>query len=303
VQSRIAASPQGRPPETPLASIAAVCRRINRATAPALDTRRAFYDEERNMTKRRRLRRTLALLCAAAALLAPIGVTAGTVCPSDPAMAALQLPHLAAAVAARKQGLIVALGSSSTEGAMASDPAHTYPAVLQVALNKALPAALFAVINRGVGGQDAPEELARLDADVIAVRPQLVIWQVGANGAMRNADPSDFHRMVEEGVNRLLKAGIDVVLMDNQRSPKVLAAVEHIVLEDSLAHVARETGANLFSRSRLMDAWSDEGAKPGLFTAPDGLHHNDLGYLCVTQALARQIVAAVANPVAVATSR
>jgi lysophospholipase L1-like esterase len=129
---------------------------------------------------------------------------------------------------------------------MASDSAHTYPAVLQSSLNKALPGTHFAVINRGMGGQDAPEELTRLDTDVIALHPQLVIWQVGANGAMRRADPSEFHRMVEEGVNRLLKAGIDVILMDNQRSPKLLAAVEHIVLEDSLKHVAQETGVNLF---------------------------------------------------------
>ena len=166
-----------------------------------------------------------------------------------------------------------------------------------------MPGAHFAVINRCAGGQDAPEELTRLDTDVIALRPQLVIWQVGANGAMRQADPSEFHRMVGEGVNRLLKAGIDVILMDNQRSPKVLAAVEHIILEDSLEHVARETGVNLFSRSHLMDAWSDEGSKPGLFIASDGLHHNDLGYLCVSQALARQIAAAVGAPLAISASR
>jgi acyl-CoA thioesterase-1 len=219
-------------------------------------------------------------------------------------MEKLHLPHLVGAVAGRSEGLIVALGSSSTAGVMASDSAHTYPAVLQTALNRGLPSAHFAVINRGIGGQDAPEELARLDADVIAVRPQLVIWQVGANGAMRQADPSEFHRMVEEGVNRLLKAGIDVILMDNQRSPKLLAAVEHIVLEDSLGQVARETGVNLFSRSHLMDAWSEEGSKPGLFTASDGLHHNDLGYYCVTQVLARQIIATVnASSSAVSASR
>jgi acyl-CoA thioesterase-1 len=219
-------------------------------------------------------------------------------------MEKLHLPHLVGAVAGRSEALIVALGSSSTAGVMASDSAHTYPAVLQTALNRGLPSAHFAVINRGIGGQDAPEELARLDADVIAVRPQLVIWQVGANGAMRQADPSEFHRMVEEGVNRLLKAGIDVILMDNQRSPKLLAAVEHIVLEDSLGHVARETGVNLFSRSHLMDAWSEEGSKPGLFTASDGLHHNDLGYYCVTQVLARQIIATVnASSSAVSASR
>lgn len=218
-------------------------------------------------------------------------------------MAALHLPHLQAALAAGTEGLIVALGSSSTQGAMASDSAHTYPAILQAALSKALPAAHLAVINRGIGGQDAPEELARLDTDAMAVHPQLVIWQVGANGAMRHADPTEFHMMVEDGVTRLLKAGIDVILMDNQRSPKVLAAVDHIILEQELAQVAQETGANLFSRSHLMDAWSDEGSKPGLFTASDGLHHNDLGYLCVSQTLAREIAAAVGSPIAVSASR
>jgi lysophospholipase L1-like esterase len=186
---------------------------------------------------------------------------------------------------------------------MASDTAHTYPAILQSTLNKALPGAQFAVINRGISGQDAPEELARLDADAIAVHPQLVIWQVGANGAMRHADPSEFHRMVEEGVDRMIKAGIDVILMDNQRSPRVMAAIDHIMLEDSLEQVARETGVNIFSRSHLMDYWSNEGAKPDMFIASDGLHHNDLGYLCIAQSLARQIVTAVSTQVAVSARR
>jgi acyl-CoA thioesterase I len=267
-----------------------------------LDRRQAF-DNERKMTKPHGLGQIAARLLCAALMLTPVVSRAGGTCPDDPAMDKLHLPHLRAAVAGRTEGLIVTLGSSSTAGVMASDSAHTYPAVLQAQLNKALPAAHFAVINRGIGGQDAPEELARLDTDAIVLRPQLVIWQVGANGAMRHADPIEFHRMVEDGVNRLIKAGIDVVLMDNQRSPKVLAAVEHIVLEDSLRHVAKETGVNMFSRSHLMDAWSEAGAKPGLFTASDGLHHNDLGYLCVTQTLARQIAAAISEPVAVSASR
>ena len=251
---------------------------------------------------RRSQSRVLRAILVLAGLFLPAISQAGTTCPSDPAMETLHLPHLRAAIAARTEGLIVTLGSSSTEGVMASDKAHTYPAILQAELNKALPTAHIAVLNRGIGGQDAPEELARLDTDVIAVHPQLVIWQVGANGAMRHADPFEFHRMVEEGVNRLLKAGIDVVLMDNQRSPKVLAAVDHIILEDSLRHVARETGVDLFSRSHLMDAWSDQGYKPGLFTASDGLHHNDLGYLCITQTLARQVIATVSAPLTVSSS-
>ncbi len=186
---------------------------------------------------------------------------------------------------------------------MASDMAHTYPAILQAELNKAIPTAQFAVINRGIGGQDAPEELARLDTDAVALHPQLVIWQVGANGAMRKADPVVFHRLVIEGVNRLHKANIDVILMDNQRSPRVLAASEHLVLEDALRDVAQETHANLFSRSRLMDTWSAEGAKPAMFTASDDLHHNDLGYECVTESLSRLIVTALTEPVSQSASR
>lgn len=257
------------------------------------------------MILRPRLWRFAATLSFAALMstTAPSVSPAGTACPAEPAMEALHLPRLRAALAAGTEGVIVALGSSSTAGAMASDSAHSYPAVLQAALEEALPRAHIAVINRGIGGQDAPEELARLETDVIAVRPQLVIWQVGANGAMRHADPVVFHQMVSDGVARLRAAGIDVILMDNQRSPRVLAATDHIVLEDTLHDVARETSVNLFSRSRLMDAWSDEGAKPGLFTAPDGLHHNDLGYECVSQALAREIVSAIEAPAAMAASR
>jgi hypothetical protein len=37
------------------------------------------------------------------------------------------------------------------------------------------------VINRGVGGEDAKEMLARLDKGVIAEHPHLVLWQVGTN--------------------------------------------------------------------------------------------------------------------------
>jgi hypothetical protein len=105
-------------------------------------------------------------------LFAPTATLAGTTCPNDPQMEQLHLPHLRSALADRTEGLIVALGSSSTQGAMASDSAHTYPAVLQSALNKALPDADFAVINRGVGGQDAPEELSSSHYDFSAARPR-----------------------------------------------------------------------------------------------------------------------------------
>jgi lysophospholipase L1-like esterase len=186
---------------------------------------------------------------------------------------------------------------------MATDLAHTYPAVLQQVLSNGLPEAHVAVINRGIGGQDAAEELSRLDADVLAVRPQLVIWQVGANGALRNADPAAFRAMVTTGVQRMQAAGADVILMDNQQSPALLAKAGEQAFDRTLAEVANETGASLFSRRALMLGWLHDGAALSDFIAKDGLHHNDRGYLCVARSLANTILAGLAPSQPVTASR
>ncbi len=218
-------------------------------------------------------------------------------------MTPLSVPHFQAAVGGQPEAVIVALGSSSTEGVAATDQAHDYPAILQATLSSSLPHAHIAVINRGIGGQDAPEELARLDADVIAIRPQLVIWQVGANGAMRGADPTIFKHMVTEGVNRLHQAKIDVVLMDNQRAPHVDASPDNQALVSAMAEIAHETGASLFSRGALMDAWTREGAPETQFISSDGVHHNNRGYYCMATQLAASIVSAVRRGDSVTASR
>lgn len=179
---------------------------------------------------------------------------------------------------------------------MASNPGRTYPAELQIALAEAMPDRQVAVINRGIGGQDASAESARLEADVIAVRPQLVIWQVGANAALRDSDPAAFRQLVGEGIQRFQKAGIDVVLMDNQRSPRILSSGDDAAFDGALAELSRASGVGLFSRDRLMVAWEREGAAPAEFVATDHLHHNDRGYRCVARALAEQILAAVSPP-------
>jgi lysophospholipase L1-like esterase len=236
------------------------------------------------------------VLLLALGLITPTAAPAlaDAACPDTPTATPIALPHLRSAIDHGIEVVIVALGSSSTQGAMASDLAHSYPAVLQQMLSAGLPQAHFAVINRGIGGQDATEELARLDADVLAVRPRLVIWQVGANGALRNVDPAIFRALVTTGVHRLQAAGADVILMDNQQSPRLLATPEEPVLDQSLAQVAADTGAALFSRRALMRSWLRDGAPFAEFIASDGLHHNDHGYFCIAESLGHSIVAGLA---------
>jgi len=208
------------------------------------------------------------------------------------------LPHTRAALATNQPILVVAIGSSSTRGWMATDISHSYPALLQRLLNEQVPKASVSVINRGIGGQDAPEELARLDADVLAIRPQLVIWQVGANGAVRDASPAGFKKLVQEGIAKLKSAGTDIILMDNQRSPKILASPDHVLIEQALHDVAAASGVNLFSRGAMMDQWARAGAPNEDFIATDGMHMNNRGYACLAEALARTIGAALRQPIA-----
>ena len=197
-------------------------------------------------------------------------------CPAV-AAPALPLPRLRDAVLANNEAIVVALGSSSTQGVRASDIAHSYPALLQHALTAGLPNAHVAVLNRGVGGEDVAEELPRLERDVIGVHPAVVVWQVGANGAMRHLPIELFQRLLTSGVRRLQQAHIDVVLMDNQRAPAVLASGEAPQIERAMANVAKETGADLFARGALMDRWRDAGSSYEQFMSDDGVHHNDRG--------------------------
>src|SRR4051812_15048671 len=93
-----------------------------------------------------------------------------------------RLPHLARALKSQRKIRIVAIGSSSTAGEGEIVP---YPARLQIALRKQFPDRMIDVLNRGIGGQEAPSELSRFESDVVAETPTLVIWQVGTNAVFR----------------------------------------------------------------------------------------------------------------------
>ena len=62
--------------------------------------------------------------------------------------------------------------------------------------------------------------MKRLQAEVLDMKPDLVIWQVGTNAVLRNLDPAETAGLVEEGVGRIQAAGTDVVLVDPQYSPR-----------------------------------------------------------------------------------
>jgi lysophospholipase L1-like esterase len=205
------------------------------------------------------------------------------------------LPRVAAKLAAGQPVVIIAFGSSSTAGYGATSPAFNYPNRLAAQLHRHYPTADITVVNRGQGGEDAPEMMKRLQSEVIDMHPDLVIWQVGTNAVLRNLDPAETAKMVEEGVARIQVAGADLVLVDPQYSPAVTARPESAgKIVKLLGKVAELRHVGIFPRFEVMRDWHEKQAIPiESFVISDGLHMNDWGYACFAQLLGDDIIKSV----------
>jgi lysophospholipase L1-like esterase len=215
-----------------------------------------------------------------------------------------KLPNTARAIGLRKTLVIVALGSSSTEGIGASDRAHAYPALLREELRLRWPQLALTVINKGVRGEIASEMVARFDRDVLAHQPQLVIWQTGSNHALRYDSLDGYVGTIRRGIGRLKEAKADIVLMDLQFAPRVLVRPIHLTVLDSLAAVGQESNVAVFRRFAIMQHWVTSGQyKMEELISKDGLHLNDLSYRCIARLLAGSLAAAVTDSGAQMTRR
>jgi lysophospholipase L1-like esterase len=205
------------------------------------------------------------------------------------------LPHVAKKLAAGAPAVIIAFGSSSTLGTGASAPEFTYPNRLAAQLRWYYPTANITIINAGVGGEDAPEMMKRLQSSVIDARPDLVIWQVGTNAVLRNLDPAETAKLVEDGVARIQAADSDVVLVDPQYSPRVTEHGESAGrIVTLLKKIAMLRHVGIFPRFQVMRDWHEKQALPiESFVISDGLHMNDWGYACFAQLLGDDIIQSV----------
>jgi acyl-CoA thioesterase I len=186
--------------------------------------------------------------------------------------------------------LIVALGSSSTEGSGASNPRNAYPARLDDEMDRRFPTHHIDVVNKGKGGELAADMLARLDRDVIALKPTLVIWQTGVNDAVRDVGVERYKEQLREGIARLRAAGIDVILVNLQFYPRAERLAHYMAYVKATTEIAADERVPLLRRFAIMK----ELVKTGKFTvaellAPDSFHMNDLSYGCLAYLLAEAL--------------
>jgi lysophospholipase L1-like esterase len=197
---------------------------------------------------------------------------------------------------------IVAIGSSSTAGAGASSPSANYPSRLQIELSAQFPKHVFKVVNRGVNGEEVDDMLKRFDT-VATEKPDLVLWQLGTNSVIRDHSVSGHDLAIHDGVRRLKAFGADVILIDPQFAPKVIAKQEAEVMVNLIAQTAKLENVDLFRRFAVMRHWHDDDHMTfDSFVSPDGLHMNDWSYACIAKGLGNAIAEAATRPIAAASA-
>ncbi len=186
---------------------------------------------------------------------------------------------------------IVALGSSSTQGAGASSPKMCYPAQLEAELNPRFsPDKHFEVVNLGVGGEMADDMLARLDRDVLSKKPDLVVWQTGVNDALTSRSIDEFRMELAQGIDAIRNSGADVILLDLQYYPRSERVEGYKNYLHTMWSVAQEKSVPVLKRHAFMKHLLDSRQfTASQLLAPDLFHLNDLSYRCLGNLVADAI--------------
>jgi lysophospholipase L1-like esterase len=162
---------------------------------------------------------------------------------------------------------VVALGDSLTSGYQMG-PGESYPEQLSVRIGRP-------VLNRGVSGDSTAEGLARLERDVLAENPRIVIVGLGANDLLRRQPAEPAFVNLRAIVDRVQAKGALVVLLGvNGRlygdwGPRYRA-------------LARETGCVY-----VPDLLDGVFGQPALMY--DQIHPNAKGYAKIAERLDREI--------------
>ena len=107
--------------------------------------------------------------------------------------------------------------------------------------------------------------------------------------------------MIRQGVERLKASGADVVLIDPQYAPKILAKADIGHAVDVITATARDEEVGLFHRFAVMRHWRESERIPfEQFLSPDLLHMNDWSYACIAKLLAAAILDGAKLPAAMA---
>ncbi|MDG5467037.1 arylesterase [Deltaproteobacteria bacterium IMCC39524] len=183
--------------------------------------------------------------------------------------------------------VILVLGDSLTAGyGLARD--ESFPRQLENSL--ATSGYPVTVINAGVSGDTSAGGLARLEW-ALAVNPQVVLVELGANDALRGLDPTQTYDNLDQILARLKKASCRIVLA-GMRAPRNLGLDYTLEFDQIYPDLAERH--DLYFYPFFLDGVATD---PGLNQA-DGIHPNAEGVRVVVKGIQPLVVKAIEEVVA-----
>jgi hypothetical protein len=166
------------------------------------------------------------------------------------------LPATKDAIAKRTLTILV-LGGAATLGAPAQGAEFTYPSRIAARLRDALPGVTIKIVVLAVNRQSEADLGVKLDSDLAAAKPALVIWGPGASAAGRGDDLDTFIGDVTVTVDRIRAAGADLILMTLQYAPSVARVINLFPYRVAVLRAGDMAGVPVMDRYQLMRFWSD----------------------------------------------
>jgi acyl-CoA thioesterase I len=218
--------------------------------------------------------------------------SASTANASAPHASNMELPRLGHALRARHSAKVLAIGSSSTAGVGASSPSHTYVARLEADLESTLKGTDFEVIGHGLSGEVAQGAADRMKREVEQVKPDLVIWQVGTNDALRHVAMNSFKDCLKKTLAWLKEQQIDVILINPQYGESLVKDAYYEEVVAAVAAIAREEQVLVVDRFDALRKLRRQ-RRDQVYLSADNLHMNDEGYRWLAEQLAATIIRAL----------
>jgi len=200
-----------------------------------------------------------------------------------------ELTHVAAAVKDQHRLDVSVVGSGSSALSGPDGARFAYPARLEEALKRLLPGTDIKVTAHVHAHRTTADMAAALPAVLAEDKPSLVIWQAGTVDALQGVEPEEFREKLESGVEGILAAGSDLILMNMQYSPRTESMLGVAPYADVMHWVAQQRSVPLFDRLAIMRHWTDEGTFD-LYAATKDYAMARRVHDCIGRALAAQII-------------
>ena len=207
-------------------------------------------------------------------------------CPKDGEGASSDtlLPNVVNALTNRKTLKILTIGGSASAGRRSTRGGYTK--LIEHFLEQAVKGLDVVMMNRGVSGELAANAATRIRNEVAFDKPDLVLWQVGANDALAYVGVGEVRVAVVDTIRWLRDHKVDVILVGLQHVKRMQRNEQYTAVRDELRKIGATERVIVIRRGEAMQIIEQVSST---IQASDEFEQTEYGYICLAQYVARAI--------------